>query len=79
VFDTAMSKWTTWKQVRILERKLQRLWYLPKDRVITGVYDGEVIEAVWTFQLEMWLLDDTAPYPVRGFFGEKTREKINGL
>jgi len=79
VFDTAMSKWTTWKQVRILERKLQWLGYLPKDREITWVYDMNVIEAVWMFQLEMWILDDTAPYPVRGFFGERTREKMNSL
>lgn len=79
VFDTAFVKWETWKSIRILERKLQRLWYLPKDRKITWTYDDAVIDAIWTFQLEMWILDKTAPYPVRGYFGEKTRGMMNGL
>lgn len=50
-FTDAFVRGQQTKAIRILQRKLQRLGYIPKDRGITGIYDATTIDAIYAFQL----------------------------
>lgn len=67
------------KEVRILQRKLQRLGHYPNDQEITGVYDKGTIRAIYAFQLAQGLLTDAVDPSAYGFFWPATRAKLNGL
>ncbi len=69
----------SWKEVRILQRKLQRLGHYPKEQEVTWVYDSQTIRAVYAFQLAQWLLLAEADPSVYGYLWPKTRAKINSV
>jgi peptidoglycan hydrolase-like protein with peptidoglycan-binding domain len=74
-----LSPGDTGQEVRILQRKLQRLWHYPKDSEITWVYDAQTIRAVYAFQLAQWLLIAEIDPSVYGYLWPKTRAKINSV
>jgi peptidoglycan hydrolase-like protein with peptidoglycan-binding domain len=65
------------KLVRILQRKLQWLWYYDSEIDISWVYDRSTIQALYKLQVAEWLLDGSESVEVRGYFGPGTREVIN--
>lgn len=69
----------TGQEVRILQRKLQRLGHYPKESEITWVYDAQTIRAVYAFQLAQWLLIAEIDPSVYGYLWPKTRAKINSV
>lgn len=78
-FLEAMKKWDTGKAVRILERKLAYLGYLPYDRPARWIYNNEIIQAVYQFQLDHDVLRGDEDMSVWGYLGARTRAKINSL
>lgn len=78
-FTRAYIKGEQHKEIRILQRKLQWLWFLDKEATITWVYDKKTIEAVFAFQVEKWILTGKESMSVQGYFGQKTRDMINSL
>lgn len=78
-FLDAMKKGDTWKAVRILQRKLQFLWYRDKNTPISGVYDNRTIQAVYQFQLDNHILTGNEDMRVWGYLGEKTRRVLNSM
>ncbi len=72
-------KWESSKEIRILQRKLQRLGFIDKSAKISWIYDRKTIEAVFAFQLDKGILSDRTDISIQGYFGEKTREMMNNL
>lgn len=64
------------KVVRVLQRKLQWLWYYDATQ-ISWVYDTQTIQSLYRFQIQEWILDGAEAVEIRGYFGPKTRDIIN--
>lgn len=79
VFTRPFTKGEKAKEIRILQRKLQWLWYIGMQEEITGVYDTKTIHAIYEFQKAQGILTWHEDLAVRGYLGTKTREAINSL
>lgn len=77
-FNKAFTVGEADKEIRIMQRKLARLWYYKKEE-ITWVYDNETIASLYEFQQQQWLLSWTEDPSVRGYFGPWTRSVMNSL
>ena len=78
-FDRPLITNETSREVRVLQRKLQWLWYYDPEKEISGLYDRETIQALYALQLEYWVLDGSEDPSLRGYFGPGTREVVNSL
>lgn len=65
------------REIKMLQRKLQWLGYMPQP--ISGIYDQDTADAVYALQKEYGLVKASDDPRIFGFFGPKTREKINSL
>jgi len=74
-----LQPWDSWKEVRVLQRKLQWLGYYPKSIEVTWLYDSQTIRSVYAFQLAQWLLLAEVDPSVYGYLWPKTRAKINSV
>lgn len=78
-FSSVLRVGDTSHEVRVLQRKLQWLGYYSAAEDISGVYDEETIRAVFAFQLHEGIIEPTADPKLFGYFGPKTRAKLNSI
>lgn len=78
-FGNVFSVWDIHHEIKILQRKLQRLWYYPLEKPITGIYDEATIRAVFIFQLAEGILERTGDPQLFGYFWPRTRAKLNEI
>jgi hypothetical protein len=62
-------------EVKILQRKLQWMWYYNKQ--ITGIYDEATKAAIFQFQIDTKILKYDDSSISKGWLGAKTRDLLN--
>ena len=76
-FYRAYNKWQQSPEIKILQTFLQWQWLY--SWTIDGIYSKATMNAVYDFQKKYSLISDKDPLTLRGYFGPKTRSKINEL
>lgn len=75
-FSEAYKLWQIYSRIWDLQRLLKYLWYYNWD--INNTYDKNTVNAVYDFQLTMWLLDvDDTNNPARWYLWPSTRDALN--
>ncbi|EKD25486.1 MAG: hypothetical protein ACD_80C00046G0013 [uncultured bacterium (gcode 4)] len=75
-FDTAYDKWSYDDKIIQLQKLLT--WMQMYTGAWDGIYSDEVIDAVYTYQTQNWLLiGQETNKAVRGYLGPKTRKALN--
>lgn len=73
VFNNDLSVGMQSEEVKILQKILQQMGFFPLGQETTGYFGGITRQAVKDFQIKYGIT------PTEGYFGEKTRTKLNSL
>lgn len=75
-FTEAYKMWTIYYRIWDLQRLLQYLWFY--DGEINNTYDKNTVNAVYDFQVAIWILDiDDTKNPGRWYLWPSTRDALN--
>ena len=75
-FTEAYKMWKIYYKIGDLQRLLGYLWFYNWD--INNTYDKNTVNAVYDFQIAMWILDsDDTKNPARWYLWPETRDLLN--
>jgi hypothetical protein len=75
-FTEAYKMWKIYYRIWDLQRLLQYLWFYNWD--INNTYDKNTVNAVYDFQIYMWILDsEDTKNPARWYLWPETRDALN--
>ena len=75
-FTEAYKMWKIYYRIWDLQRLLQYLWFYNWD--INNTYDKNTVNAVYDFQIYMWILDsEDTQNPARWYLWPETRDVLN--
>lgn len=75
-FTEAYGMWKIYYKIWDLQRLLKSLWFYNGN--INNTYDKNTVNAVYDFQIAMWILDsDDTKNPARWYLWPETRDALN--